>query len=307
MKANFRDEIRAREDALRAREREVAAGAPSALQPIASVPSGEVQAAFARPQALVAHHVESLVAAPPPPASHQAETQIAAATPAQQAETLVAPSEVVSPPPATPPPPSNANPFDLPPPKAPSAFGAVDIIASPLLPPPAPPPKAPPESDGRGWFVTLVGLAVLGLGGYVIYAQMHAVEPTASVVAVPTESAAADVVAPPITDAGAVAAPNANPSGTPIAPIHSPNAPVLPSALHPTWHMPNNAGTLDLVAMPDARVFERSRLIGTTPLNAFVMTPGVHTLRLVPNNGRPERTIRVTIRRGQATALREVW
>jgi serine/threonine-protein kinase len=148
-----------------------------------------------------------------------------------------------------------------------------------------------------------VGLAVLGLGGYVVYAQMHAVEPSPIAVAVPSANAV-DVIVVPIGDAGAIRTPSANPQ--PATPTNI-VPPVASNAAHPTWHLPSRAGTLDLVSMPSARVFERGRLVGVTPLSQFPMTPGSHTLRLAPENGRPARTITVTIRQGQTTALREVW
>jgi serine/threonine-protein kinase len=287
MQAIFRDEIRAREDALRAREREGAS--MSGAQPVASS------------VAALASSVPSLERS-----THSAETLVAAPTPAQQAETAVAPivaNGSASNPSArfVPTPPT----FDPPPPRTdapPSAFGPLDLVASPLLPP-APLPAKQRGSDGRGWLLTCVGVAVMGLGGYVVYAHLHAVEPTASVVALPSPTA--DVVVAPIADASLAIAPTANPEGAPIAMTH---LPAVPSAeTRAAWHLPNNAGALDLVTMPAARVFERGRLLGVTPLTRFAMRPGTHALRLVPENGRPAREITVTIRRGQSTALREVW
>ncbi len=72
-------------------------------------------------------------------------------------------------------------------------------------------------------------------------------------------------------------------------------------------HTTTATGSLNLLAVPSARVFERGRSLGMTPLVQFQMTAGSHALRLVPTDGRPARTITVTIREGQATPHREVW
>lgn len=68
-----------------------------------------------------------------------------------------------------------------------------------------------------------------------------------------------------------------------------------------------NPGYLNVFAVPSATVFEGSTLLGSTPMVRRALSPGRHVLRLVPHDGRPERTIVVEIRTGESRTESVRW
>jgi len=103
-------------------------------------------------------------------------------------------------------------------------------------------------------------------------------------------------------------------ASTAVAPIVGAPVGVQPSharsARDPQRPRPTPAGAdgfLDLVAIPSSAVFEGATALGATPLIHRSLSAGRHTLRLVPADGRPVRTVSVTIRSGTVTHHAERW
>ena len=61
-------------------------------------------------------------------------------------------------------------------------------------------------------------------------------------------------------------------------------------------------GTLDLLVVPDAKVFVDGRYVGDTPIEGFKLSAGPHRLRLVNPDRGLSKTLRVTIRAGRTVS-----
>ena len=92
------------------------------------------------------------------------------------------------------------------------------------------------------------------------------------------------------------AAPSAPAVHEPVAPHHVSPA-VAPAA----------PGTLSLMAVPSAEVFEGSHSLGFTPIANLELPAGRHRFRLHPSDGAADRTVNVTIVAGERARVIERW